>query len=260
MRKHVLFLAFSGLLAAFSMAQGDGISIQLDGTGPDISGGSHFVNLYGTSPELNGGILEVHFVVTNTTGTDKQWKITRKKINVPSSWIDQICWPPLCYNASGDVYMTPNSGGNPAPTIVNGGNTTTDALLAELKPRITPDLNNAGYSIYRYYITDVVSNAYVDSVDLNVNFVLGVTTAPKPQAPAVSLSPNPANDHVTITLSNDNNGSVRITDALGKVVMTENIYNGQKHLNISDLKSGVYIVLVESPGVKPLTKKLIVRH
>jgi hypothetical protein len=42
--------------------------------------------------------------------------------------------------------------------------------------------------------------------------------------------------------------------------MTENIYNGQKHLNISDLKNGVYIVLVESPGVKPLTKKLIVRH
>jgi hypothetical protein len=260
MKKSLFFLFLSALLSTSVFAQGDGISIQLDGAGPDISGGTHFVNLYGTSPELSGGILEVHFVVTNTTGADKQWKITRKKINVPSSWIDQICWPPLCYNASGDVYMTPNSGGNPAPTIVNGTNQTSDALLAELKPRITPDLNNAAYSIYRYYITDVVTNAYVDSVDLNVNFTLGVTNAPKPQVPAISLSPNPANDHVTISLGNDNNGTIRVTDALGKVVMTENIYNGQKHLNVSDLKSGVYIVIVESPGMKSLTKKLIVRH
>lgn len=258
MKKIILGISTFLVLAATSFQAQDGISIQYDGTGPDISGGTHSVNLYGSSPELVGGILEVHFIVTNTTGANQQWKITRKKISVPSTWVDQICWPPLCYNASGSVYVTPNTGGNPAPTIVDGTATTTNAEVAELKPRITPDMSAASYAVYRYYITEAVSGNYVDSVDLAINFVLSTPTLK--QTPTMSVSPNPASDNVNISLGSLENGIIRVVDVLGNLVYTETISNGQKNIDVSNFKNGVYFVMVEAQGVKTMNRKLIVRH
>jgi hypothetical protein len=258
MKKLLLFAIALFPISKAIYAQGDGISIQLDGVGADLSGGSHYVNLYGSSPDLVGGIYEAHFIVTNNTGSDKQWKITRKKITVPSTWIDQICWPPLCYNASGDLYSTPNSGGNPAPIIVNGTHLTTTSLEAELKPRITPDLNAASYAVYRYYITDVTNGMYMDSIDLNVNFTLN-TNSPKPN-PVITLSPNPASEMLTISLGTNEDATLRIVDGLGKVVMTTSLYNGQKSIDVSDFKNGVYIMTIDAEGTKPVNKKLIIKH
>ena len=259
MKKQLLaLLGVFVLSTSYSWGQGDGISIQLDGVGTDLSGGVHSVNLYGSSPDLVGGILEVHFTVTNTTGADQQWKITRKKLSVPSSWVDQVCWPPLCYNASGDVYNTPNSGGNPAPIIVDGGSLTSTGLNAELKPRITPDLNNAAYSMYRYYITDANTGVYMDSVDLNINFTLSTNTI-KPN-PVVTVSPNPASEYVTINMGQTEMASVKVIDVLGKVVHTDVIHGGQKTIGLGDFKNGVYILVIDSPSMKSINKRLIVRH
>ena len=259
MKKQLLILMHT-LIASCSLswAQCDGISIQLDGAGADLSGGVHSINLYASSPDLAGGILEVKFVVTNTTGSDQQWKITRKKLAVPSSWVDQVCWPPLCYNASGDLYSTPNSGGNPAPIIVDGGSTTTGGLNAELKPRITPDINSAAYAMYRYYIADANTGVYLDSIDLNVNFTLSTNTI-KPN-PVISVSPNPASEYVTINLGQTENASVKVVDVLGKVVYTDVISGGQKTIALGEFKNGVYILVIDSPGTKTINKRLIVRH
>ena len=123
MKKNILSLiAFTSLTLSSVFAQ-DGIEIRLDGAGPDISGTVHSINLYASSPDLVGGLYQVHFDVTNNTGSDQQWQVTRKKMSVPASWSDQVCWPPQCYITNGDVYTTPNSGGNPAPTILNGTST-----------------------------------------------------------------------------------------------------------------------------------------
>lgn len=256
--KKILLSTFLIAIGLNALSQGDGISIQVNGIGTDISGGSHSVNLYGTSPDLVGGIYEVKFKVTNSTGSDQQWKITRKKISVPTTWVDQICWPPLCYNASGDVYSTPNSGGNPAPTIVDGTHLTTEGLEAELKPRITPDVNNASYAIYRYYVTDVVSGNYLDSVDLNINFTLN-TVVVKPN-PVITVSPNPASDMVTISLGTSDDANIRIVDGLGKQVLSTSLYNGQKSIDVSDFKTGVYIITIDGSGIKAVNKKLIIKH
>lgn len=89
-----------GLFTSTALAQ-SGITIQLDGEGANLAGGEHAINLYGTHPEMDGGVYNVHFIVNNYTGSDKQLKITAKEMSVPSSWgIDQICWPPQCYNAT----------------------------------------------------------------------------------------------------------------------------------------------------------------
>lgn len=317
------------------------IAIQLDGIGSNIAGTTHNVNLTLSSSELsdlgNGtGLYEVHFEVSNFTGTNTQWKITRKNLNVPSTWSDQLCWPPLCYNANGEIFSTPNSGSNPAPILINGkvfslggthgsinvhinGNIypiifdtdlnstasnfilnyssqifTTDGLTVinngnelifsdasitdviefeslentanclvgkipyELKPRITIDLNAATTGHYRYYINDVATGDYLDSIDLEVNFVLAV--APIKQNATISLSPNPASENVAVSLGSADNGTVRIVDVLGNVVYNETIYSGSKNIDVSNFKNGVYFVIIDPADAKPVNRKLIVRH
>lgn len=234
------------------------IEIRLNGAGGDISGGIHSVNLDPSSPDLAGGIYEAHFDVTNNTGTDQQWRITRKKMNVPATWSDDLCWPPTCFITSGDVYITPNTGGSPAPIIVNGTSITTNAALAEIKPRITPDQSTAGYALYRYYITEAATGIYVDSIDLSINFALGLSTLK--QTPTINVSPNPADDYVNFSMSGSESYSIRIVDVLGNVVYNETIANGTKGIDVSNFKNGVYFILIESAGVKTVNRKLIIRH
>ena len=68
MKKLVLSL-FIIALGYLSYSQGDGISIQVNGIGADISGGSHSVNLYGTSPDLVGGIYQLKIKALNSSET-----------------------------------------------------------------------------------------------------------------------------------------------------------------------------------------------
>ncbi|MEY3424787.1 MAG: hypothetical protein RL679_145 [Bacteroidota bacterium] len=257
MKKNILFSALFFILSSCLIAQ-DGISIQLDGTGPDISGSIYSVNLFGTSPELVGGVLDVHFVVTNTTGSDQQWKITRKRISVPASWNDQICWPPLCYNTTGAIYSTPNSGGNPAPTIINGTSETTNNEIAELKPRITPDQSSASYALYRYYITEITTGNYLDSVDLEVNFTMGVSNVK--QEISVSIAPNPATDFISINLNGIETAAIKIVDVLGNTVFRDSYFSGVKKIDVSNFKNGIYFVMIESNGIKTMTRKVVIKH
>lgn len=263
MNKLILgFTAICALTMTTAFAQ-SGVEIQLDGTGADLAGTTHNVTLTPTSSDLLNlggglGLYEVHFDITNNTGADAQWRIARKKISVPTTWIDQVCWPPQCYNANGDLYLTPNSGGNPAPTIVNGTAMTTNSEVAEMKPRITIDMNTATSAQYRYYVVDAASGTYLDSIDLNINFALAVN--PIKQNPTISLSPNPATDNVTVQLGNAETGSVRIVDALGNVVYNEIISNGTKSIDVSNFKNGVYFVIIDPSDAKPVNRKLIIRH
>lgn len=263
MKKLILgFTAICALSMTTAKAQ-SGVEIQLDGVGANLAGTTHNVNLTMSSTELsnlgNGtGLYEIHFDVTNNTGADAQWKITRKKISVPTTWVDQVCWPPQCYNANGDVYSTPNTSGNPAPTIVNGTAMTTNSVVAEMKPRITIDLGAASTGTYRYYVTDAATGTYLDSIDLTINFALAVN--PIKQNSTISLSPNPATDNVTVQLGNAETGSVRIVDALGNVVYNEQIANGTKSIDVSNFKNGVYFVIIDPSDAKPVNRKLIIRH
>jgi hypothetical protein len=264
MKKLLLNITAIAAFSFTSFAQSNGIEIRVDGLGNDISGGEHSIVLTPASPELASGSISIHFIVTNNTGSDQQWKITRKRISVPTTWTDQLCWPPSCFlTGSNEFYSTPNTQLNPAPISINGTHTVSHPSLvgtveAEIKPMISIDLANAASAQYRYYVTDALSNAYLDSVDLTVNFTLGVSSLK--QTPTMNVSPNPASDNVNISLGTTENGNIRILDVLGKVIYSESIYNGQKNINVSDFKNGVYFIMVEASGMKTTNRKLIVRH
>lgn len=254
----IIILSILALLSVSNIKAQNGITIQYNGNGPDISGGTHSIDIYPSSPDFVTGILSVHFLVTNLSGSDQQWIITRKEINVPATWSDQLSWPPMCYSAADIEYTTPQSESNPAPIIINGSSLTTNGLDAELNPRINPDQSAAGFAHYRYYIVEASSGNQLDSVDLTINFVLGINSIK--QTPVLNISPNPADAYLNISLGSVENAVVRIVDVLGNAVYNETISNGTKNIDVSNFKNGVYFVLVESPGIKSINRKLIIRH
>ncbi len=249
-----LFFAFLGSVQAQS-----GVEIRYNGVGNNLAGSSLDLYLYGSHPDVVAGTIDIHFLVTNNTGADKQWKITRKEISVPSTWIDQLCWPPSCFPATDGLFTTPSTVGSPAPIVINGTSTAITALGnldAEMKPRITPDPAVNSYAHYRYYINE--GGAYVDSVDIKINYSLGIA-APK-QTPVLTLSPNPADNYVSVAIGTTANATMKVVDVLGNVVLTGVITDGTETINISDFKNGVYFIQVESSETKLMTRKLIVRH
>jgi hypothetical protein len=83
-------------------------------------------------------------------------------------------------------------------------------------------------------------------------------------AQSVNLAPNPATHAVDLVVELDKTSdlTVRIFNTVGQQVLVEKmdkILRGSLRLNVSDLKSGVYIVEV-SDGVAKTRKKLVINH
>lgn len=74
----------------------------------------------------------------------------------------------------------------------------------------------------------------------------------------IDLYPNPANDQITVDVSNLNAiVIVTIVDLSGKVVLSDENVTGSVQFDVGILKSGAYIVLVESDGIV-CQKKLVI--
>ena len=227
--------------------------IQMDGAGPDLAGTTVDITVDGNTTLP----IEPKFHITNDTGSDQQWRFKRVRVNVPSNWTDNICWPPLCYLTQGaQTYFTPNTGTQPAPIIVAGEDTTTTGLKAELKPQYYPDGTSDSYAEFMYYLTDGPGNI-VDSLGIRIFYFVGLEeTLPTLD---LSVSPNPAADYINVKSEGVSQATVKVVDILGNIVREEKV-QGQKKIDVLDLNNGVYFVILESEGLKPVNKKIIVRH
>ena len=81
-----LFLHIAFFVCVFGLNAQNSIIIAVNGTLTDISGQTHEVALTTTDP------VEVSFDLINNTGSTHQWRITRDKISVPTTWSDFLCW------------------------------------------------------------------------------------------------------------------------------------------------------------------------
>ncbi|MCH2230547.1 MAG: T9SS type A sorting domain-containing protein [Crocinitomicaceae bacterium] len=70
-----------------------------------------------------------------------------------------------------------------------------------------------------------------------------------------SIYPNPSQDVVTLSGEFSSNAVATILDYSGRVILSETVYNG-KHLNITSLDSGMYVVRVNDNN-STVSKKLI---
>ena len=246
-----LFLYLAFFICVFGLNAQNTISIEIPGTNTDISGQTHEVALTTTDP------VEVSFDLINNTGSTHQWRITRDKISVPTTWSDFLCWGHCtdqfggtCYAANvSDPWTTP-----PTQSVlfdVNNGE------CGKLKVTINPDdWTTTGQARYRYYVSDNGTN-FSDSVDL----VLSYTAALKPvkEEISVNIGPNPASDYVQINMSGVESATLKIIDALGTTISKEGI-NSKKKINVSELRNGVYFLVIDIPGSKTITRKVIIRH
>ena len=71
-----------------------------------------------------------------------------------------------------------------------------------------------------------------------------------------SIYPNPTKDNITLNGNFTLNASVTILDQFGRVIISKNNIVDGTILNVSDLKSGLYILEIENDGLK--SKKSIV--
>lgn len=227
--------------------------IDISGTLIDVVIDESIVNPSGES------IWEEHFIVKNLTGADGEWRIKRTKIDVPSGWNDQVCWPPNCYLTNNyETYSTPSS---QAPTIING---TTDAIpplagttLAEIKPGVMPDFGSPSSATYKYYIMDKNTGLNLDSI--TVRYSYGILSIPSTSKMNLSIAPNPANEFVGITLEGTETAQIKIVDVLGNTVYSKQI-SGTTKIGTAEFNSGVYFISIQGENKKAITKKLVVRH
>jgi hypothetical protein len=74
----------------------------------------------------------------------------------------------------------------------------------------------------------------------------------------VSLYPNPAEDIVTVALSDKTNASIQITDLKGKILLEKSTNDEtETNININALPAGLYLVKVISDEFN-VVKKLVV--
>jgi len=249
MKFFFLYLAF--FIYVFEFNAQNTISIEIPGTNTDISGQTHEVALTTTDP------VEVSFDLINNTGATHQWRITRDKISVPTTWSDFLCWGHCtdqfggtCYAANvSDPWTTPAN-----PSVLFDIN---NSECGKLKVTVNPyDWNTNGQAHYRYYLSDDGTN-FSDSVDL----VLSYTAALKPvkEEISVNIGPNPAADYVQITMNGVEAANIKIMDALGTTISKETLISSKK-INVSELRNGVYFVVIDIQGSKTITRKVIIRH
>jgi hypothetical protein len=74
----------------------------------------------------------------------------------------------------------------------------------------------------------------------------------------IVLYPNPASDKINIEAANLSSYTYKITNLLGKVVLTEEVNNRATSIDISGINKGIYFLSVESNG-QNATRKIIIQ-
>lgn len=249
MKSLFLILALSASVVAFSQ---DGIVIHVDGQTTDLSGATYNV----VAPSNTS--FDIPLDVENHTGTPRNWRVTRLRIDAPAGWTDALCWGHATDPFGGTCYSSGQMNTNPWTTPGSQAVlfTINDGEYGKLKASVDPADGVYGTAHYRYYIS-TNGTSYSDSIDVVVDYLAAVK--PIKEEAAVTIYPNPSAESITIQLAGMDQSNLKMMDAVGNVIMKESIH-GSKKMNVSELSNGIYFLMFETSSGKTITKKLVVRH
>ena len=248
MKKIILSLFTVLCVAAVSSAQ---VEMYVDGGTTNYAGGGVF-NV--TAVNGNELIHEIH--VENHSGVDKDWFVSRTRINRPLTWTDFLCWGHESDQFGGTCIDGQTMDSDPWSMVASQAVTVADSEYGFISSHITPGVSDPAVVTYRYYI-GTVANPFEDSMDIEVSLVLSVSEV----APlSVNLMPNPASEQLTINTSGVHNASAKMIDVLGNVVMLEAITGNSKTINVKKFKNGIYFLTINAEGIKPVTRRVLIRH
>ena len=75
----------------------------------------------------------------------------------------------------------------------------------------------------------------------------------------IEIFPNPNNGNFNIKLPLNNNGTITIYSILGKIILNKKITFDKEIYQISNIKSGIYIISIKTEN-QTYTKKIIVNN
>jgi len=145
------------------------------------------------------------------------------------------------------------------PTMINatptGGNFSGPGMTGNMfNPQTT---GNGNFTIYYTYIDPNTSCTGMDSLVMNVSDCLGLNSALL-QAGNIGLYPNPTKDNITISNAfMGGNTTITLSDATGRVVISQAVTSNAEKLNTSPLANGVYMIRVKQGNTTVRTLKLV---
>ena len=250
-----IFTLLSLCIWGFVSSQ-DNITITLEGQVDDFSSGASAHQVVAPS----SASFDIPFDVYNNGTTTQLWRITRYQVSVPTGWADALCWGHATDPFGGTCFSSSQMNTNPW-TSPGGSTVLFDIQPGEhgkMKVSVDPADGVYGSGHYRYYISGL-NAAYLDSVDLIVDYVAKVKPTVLKEPLSVTIVPNPASEYINVNLNRSENVSMKIVDVLGNLILKETLSSSKK-VDVSDLKSGVYFIVFEGSGFKSFSRKVIIRH
>ena len=243
MKKVYLFLVVLGI-SATSFSQN--LNVQLfDHDGNDVTNGVYAIpQLHPSAPTT-----DVKFVLKNNSAAPIDVKVRRTVDVMPTGYQNAICFGETCFPAESD-------------TTGFEHNLEVSVLDSSFKITIfNNDATTGDFSVV-YYVYDI--NNPSQSVSVKVYYGNGINasvTENVSEAISISAYPNPASGSVLIKHNLTSDGQLMITDITGKTLKSIRL-NGNSQstqVDISDLRSGVYIYSIQSGSKRIISKKLVVR-
>ena len=235
MKMKLLVLALTLMQVFNSSAQ---VELNLDSLDGATVNGTEI--LYESNVSMTGEFM-YFFYVTNNTGSDQEFKISRKSILEPSGWSNYLCWD-ICYIPS-QLELWTSSPSN----VVAGESKYFSTYVTS---------PSSGTAHYRYYVSTDGMN-FIDSVDVKIsNLNAGIT---ENDNEFFKVYPNPVTKNVYILNESNTFVNFLLYDNKGILVLSEEIEGVKTSINISRLKSGLYFYSLFDREDKILfTSKMII--
>ncbi|MBK7818751.1 MAG: T9SS type A sorting domain-containing protein [Sphingobacteriaceae bacterium] len=144
------------------------------------------------------------------------------------------------------------------PVLINatpvGGTFSGPGMTSNMfNPSIT---GNGSFTIYYNYTDPNTNCSGVDSLVMTVADCTGLTQLSN-QLGSVSVYPNPANDQLTITNAKFDNASLIISDAAGRIIISQSVSSNEEKVNVAQLANGVYLLRIKQGNATLKTIKLV---
>ncbi len=139
---------------------------------------------------------------------------------------------PLCVNNAPVTLNGNPTGGIFSGTGVSGNN-------------FDPAVSNTGTFTVTYNYSDMFGCSAIDTKTVSVSLCTGVAEL---QGSTFSVYPNPAKDvvHVIMDAALISNTTIELYDAIGKLILTEKVFNAQTVISIKTLPKGIYTIRIIS--------------
>ncbi|MBO6607041.1 MAG: endonuclease [Psychroserpens sp.] len=242
------------------------------------NGGSGDIDIF-FSEYIEGSSNNKVLEIANFTGATVNMSIYTLKLsfNGNANWSTTYTFPPSTMITNGDVYV-----------IANGSSTVCTSEYDNLNNAITSFNGNDAIGLFKNDVlidilgdfnsssnyaqnTTLVRKPEVDrptiTFDINEWNSFGTNNCddlgqhnqtlgtPEASLSAVTMYPNPLNGN-TLFISTNENLNVEIYDVLGKRMLTTSVSSDNNTIDVSNLKSGLYLVRIISDN-RSITKKLI---